>query len=107
MSELNERKSILRELPFYGANSTEVNNDHSNIHTKMKELNKLSSLYDMESYNLNPSNFSNINPDQILLNHQIRTFYYSSNSFEELLNSLSEENVISSLSIFHNNVRIT
>ena len=77
MSELNERKSLLRELPFYGANSIEVNNDHSNIHTKMKELNKLSSLYDMESYNLNPSNFSSINPDQMLLNHQIRTFYYS------------------------------
>ena len=53
MSELNERKSLVRELPFYGANSIEVNNDHSNIHTKMKELNKLSSLYDMESYNLN------------------------------------------------------
>ena len=54
MSELNEHKSLVRELPFYGANSIEVNNDHSNIHTKMKELNKwLSSLYDMESYNLN------------------------------------------------------
>ena len=105
MSELNERKSLLRELPFYGANSIEVNNDHSNIHTKMKELNKLSSLYDMESYNLNPSNFSSINPDQMLLNHQIHTFYYSSNRFKQLQNSLSEENVKSSLSIFHNNVR--
>ena len=73
MSELNERKSLLRELPFYGANSIEVNNGHSNIHTKMKELNKLSSLYDMESYNLNPSNFSSINPEQMLLNHQICT----------------------------------
>ena len=41
----------------------------------------------------------------MLLNHQIRTFYYSSNSFEQLQNSLSEENVKSSLSIFHNNVR--
>ena len=89
MSELNERKSFLRELPFYGANSIEVNNDHFNIHTKTKELNKLSSLYDMESYNLNPSNFSSINPDQMLLNHQIRTFYYSSNSFKQLQNSLS------------------
>ena len=44
----------------------------------------------------------------MLLNHQIRTFYYSSNtsnSFEQLQNSLFEENVKSSLSIFHDNVR--
>ena len=44
MSELNERKSLLRELPFYGTNFIEFNNGPSGIHTKMKELNRLSSF---------------------------------------------------------------
>ena len=41
----------------------------------------------------------------MLSNHQIRTFYHSSNSFKQLQNSWTKLNKMSGLSIFHNNVR--
>ena len=56
MTDANERKLFLREvreLPFYGTHYIELNNTPSDIHSTMKNLNALSSIHDMELYNLN------------------------------------------------------
>jgi hypothetical protein len=60
---------------------------------------------DMELYNLNQTNFSDIDPDQFLSKHQIRTFYHSSSTFKQLRNSWTKSNVTSIVSFFHNNIR--
>ena len=62
-------------------------------------------MHDMELYNLNQTNFSDIDPDQFLSKHQIRTFYHSSSTFKQLRNSWTKSNVTSIVSFFHNNIR--
>lgn len=83
MSEAKESKLLLRELPFYGTNFIELNNISSGNLIQIRQLNKLSSIYDIDLLNLNSSQFSDINPDQILSKQQIRTNYFSSNTFKQ------------------------
>lgn len=82
MSEAKESKLLLRELPLYGTNFIELNISSGNL-IQIRQLNKLSSIYDIDLLNLNSSQFSDINPDQILSKQQIRTNYFSSNTFKQ------------------------
>jgi len=72
--------------------------------TKSKRnLERLSGLYDLASFNLNiRANCNNDYPD---LPTYIRSRYYSLHSFEVMENNLTKYDIKHSFSIFHNNIR--
>lgn len=95
---------LSRELPFFGidiARDKQLNcRPVNNLPTK-SDLEKLTSIYDLDLFSLNTN--TNINPDYNLPYSQIRGNYYSPHSFSKL----KDTNVISELclSFLHNNLR--
>ena len=72
--------------------------------TTRNHLNKLTSLYDLSLFHLD-SNFNvNINPLVNLCNLPIHSRYFSPHSFVQTISKISQNVLLSSFSIFHNNV---
>ena len=97
-----ENRHFFQEMPFYGVNlaesSYEVGNNLNCLPTK-KQLNRLTSLYDLDIFSLNASdNNSAFDPSQL-----VRCKYYSPHNFDKLKNQPAINN--SKFSILHNNVR--
>ena len=96
-----ETKLLFRELPFHGTNTyDQFNKSLVNGLPTNKYLNKLSSIYDLDLFNLNMN--PNINPDYNASNRQIRSQYYSPYSFGQFKNKLSKH--IIDFSMLHNNI---
>ena len=103
-------KTSFRELPYRGVSSIlsvhgQFNNSlPKNSLTTRKQLDNLPSLYDCDLFSLNLNTNLNVDPDQNILNNQVRCKYYSPISFYKekvSLNNLSSTEC--SFSIFHNN----
>lgn len=96
---------ISDELPYYGQDIIlshgQFNNSLSYHLPTRNCLEGLSSIYDLDLFNLNTHN-PNIDPDCNLLCNQIRCNYYSPYKFAEFTKKLESKNC---LSIFHNNIR--
>jgi hypothetical protein len=100
----SQNKSLLCELPFYGTDCVrdiQINSCTSNVLPTKKDLDNLSSIYDLDLFSLNTNN--NINPDANLPFTQIRSNYYSPHSFSKL--KASKDIPEASLSFLHNNLR--
>ena len=67
-------------------------------------LNKLTSLYDLSLFNFDSNLDVNINPLVNLSNLQIRSRYFSPHSFVQTISKFPHNVLLSSFSIFHNNV---
>ena len=100
-------KCTLRELPYFSYRGDlaslhgRFNNSLSSTKPTKRNLEKLTSLYDLDLFSLNNDNVSN--PEELF--PYIRSKYYSPHSFEELKNSLQNKEIEQSFSIFHNNIR--
>ena len=103
-----ETKLLFRELPYNGFNFTDFHGQFNNslitsLPTK-KYLERLTSLHDLNLFNLNTD--SNVNPDRNLNIQPIQCKYYSphsfSQSFREQSSAISND---SYFSLLHNNVR--
>ena len=68
-----------------------------------KELEKLTSLYDLDLFSLNTTLDYNLNPVDYSSN-RITSRYFSPHSFKEMKTKLSKDEATSSFSVFHNNV---
>lgn len=100
-TEIHTNRSILAQLPFHGVYSDDAFNDNSACSERY--LNKLTSLYDLDVFNLNIRTDADINPDRNFMRNHIKCKYYSPESFtkiEKVLHGSSD----SRFSFFHNNV---
>ena len=68
-----------------------------------KELEKLTSLYDLDLFSLNTTVDYNLSPAEYSSN-TITSRYFSPHSFKEMKTKLSKDETISSFSVFHNNI---
>ena len=103
VEETTLNKVLLRELPYHGINHIQFhgqfnNSLQSSLPTK-KYLERLTSIHDLDLFNLNISD-NNSEPEFCL--PMIRSKYYSPNSFSQLKNKSA---ITNSFSLFHNNVR--
>jgi len=104
---VNENKTYLKILPYYGHNIVSVHGQFNNIlitdqclPTK-KSLNRLHSLYDFDLFNLNTRQNENITDYSNVLSAN----YYSPNSFKKMLDRNSLVNLKDSFSLLHTNIR--
>ena len=67
-------------------------------------LNKLTSLYDLGLLNLDSNLDVNIHPLVNLSNLQFRSQYFSPHNFVQTISNISQNVLLSSFSIFHNNI---
>ena len=98
--EVNVHKSNFGELPFYGIYTDVFVTSRPSTE---RQLNKLTSIYDLDVFNLNIRSNSNINPDQNVMNNHIHCKYYSPENFTKIKKGnhrLSNNH----FSLFHNNV---
>ena len=81
-----QNRHLFQEMPFYGVNFIQSSNlfdNNSNLSTK-KQLDCLTSLYDLDLFNLNaPDDNSAFNQLQFI----VRCKYYSPHSFDQLKNN--------------------
>ena len=102
-------RSTLKILPYYSYSGclTEIhgqfNSSLSPTCKTKKELEKLTSLYDLDLFSLNTALDNNLNPVDYSAN-KITSRYFSPHSFKEMKTKLSKDEATSSFSVFHNNV---
>ena len=102
-------RSTLKVLPYYSCSGNlaeihgQFNNSVSTTCKTKKELDKLTSLYDLDLFSLNTTLDHNLNPADYSSN-RITSRYFSLHSFKEMKTKLSKDETISSFSLFHNNV---
>ena len=81
-------KAMFHELPYNGVNIVashrQFNNSLSPIHIAKNYLDKLTSIYDLDLFNLNTNPNSDINPDHNIISNHIHSRYYSPDSFLKL-----------------------
>lgn len=103
-------KSLLKELPYFNFRGnlalyhSQFNNLLSSELPTKRNLEKLSSLYDLDLFSLNTTLDNNFNVNNNLLNQRIQSRYFSPHSFKQLSSTFTKHQVESSLSIFHNNI---
>ena len=102
----NTIRPLFRELPHFGVNHfVPLHGQFNNLNTTFlptkKYLEKLSSIHDLDLFSLNTA--SNINPDQNLVDINVRSRYFSPYSFYAVKNSFHDTNDL--FSLFHLNVR--
>ena len=105
---MNSAQCLFRELPYNGFNFIDFhgqfnNSLRTNLPTK-KYLERLTSLHDLNLFNLNID--SNANPDRNLNIQPIQCKYYSPHSFSQSFKKQSPAlSNNSQFSFLHNNVR--
>jgi len=75
----------------------------STTYKTKKELEMLTSLYDLDLFSLNTTVDYHLSPAEYSSN-TITSQYFSPYSFKEMKAKLSKDETISSFSVFHNNV---
>ena len=109
-TEEKARKLLLQELPYFNFRGNlalchgQLNTSISTPCQSRRNLDKLTSLYDLDIFSLNIYFDVNLNADQNLFNQRIQSRYFSPHSFKMFKEKLSENEIQSSLSIFHNNI---
>ena len=101
-------KSLFRELPYYGFNFLSYHGQFNNLLLDnlptRRNLEKLTSIYDLDLFSLNTD--SDINPDLNLAKPKLRSLYYSPHSFNKLKSNLFEPGRRDgNFSLLHNNIR--
>ena len=102
-------KFTLKILPYYSYSGClaqihgQFNSSVSTTCKSKKELEKLTSLYDLDLFSLNTTLDYNLNPVDYSSN-KITSRYFSPHSFKEMKTKLSKDEATSSFSVFHNNV---
>ena len=94
-------KSLLKHLSSHGQFNNSLN---SELSTK-RGLDKLHSLYDLDLFNLNMALDSNQTDNDALMSQCIRSRYFFPHSLKQFTDNLTQDQIESSLSIFHNNIR--
>ena len=99
-SEIYDNRSTLAQLPFYGVYSDDIFTDCC---TSERYLNKLTSLYDLDVYDVSIGSDVDINPDRNAMDNHIKCKYYSPESFTKIENETcgSNESFFSSFIIMH------
>ena len=104
-------KSLLKDLSYFNFRGNLVlahgqfnNSLKSELSTK-RDLDKLHSLYDLDLFNLNTAFDTNQTDNDALMSQCIRSRYFSPHSLKQFTNNLRQDQIESSLSIFHNNIR--
>ena len=104
-------KSLLKDLPYFNFRGNLVlahgqfnNSLNSELPTK-QDLDKLHSLYDLDLFNLNMAFDSNQTDNDALMSQCIRSRYFFPHSLKQFTDNLTQDQIESSLSIFHNNIR--
>jgi hypothetical protein len=107
-AEERVRESLLCELPYFnyrGDLASYLGQNACNNQIKSKRnLDKLTSLYDLDLFSLNTNLDNNLNSNEYAINRPILSQYFSPHSFRRMKNGLNDQEVNSSFSIFHNNV---
>ena len=108
-STVKSIRSTLKILPYYSYSGClseihgQFNSSLSTTCKTKKELEKLTSLYDLDLFSLNTALDNNLNPVDYSEN-KITSRYFSPHSFKEMKTKLSKDEATSSFSVFHNNV---
>ena len=92
------------KAPLVLAHGQFNNSLNSELPTK-RDLDKLHSLYDLDLFNLNMAFDTNQTDNDALMSQYIRSQYFSPHSLEQFTNNLTQDQIESSLSIFHNDIR--
>ena len=102
-------RSTLKILPYFSCSGClaeihgQFNSSVLTTYKTKKELEKLTSLYDLDLFSLNTTVDYNLSPAEYSSN-TITSRYFSPHSFKEMKTKLSKDETISSFSVFHNNV---
>ena len=105
-------RSTLKVLPYYSCSGNlaeiygQFNNSVSTTCKTKKELDKLTSLYDLDLFSLNTTLDHNLNPADFSSNRIISRYFSPPppHSFKETKTKLSKDETISNFSVFQNNV---
>ena len=105
-------KSLLKDLPYFNFRGNLVlahgqfnNSLNSELPTK-RDLDKLHSLYDLDLFNLNMAFDTNQSTNDAIISQCNIGRYFSPHSLKQFTNDLMQDQTESSLSVFHNNIRI-
>ena len=102
-------RSTLKVLPCYSCSGYlaeihgQFNNSVSTTCKTEKELDKLTSLYDLDLFSLNTTLDRNLSPVDYS-STRVSSRYFSPNSFKKMKTKLSKDETISGFSVFYNNV---
>ena len=102
-------RSTLKILPYFTCSGClaeihgQFNSSVLTTYKTKKELEKLTSLYDLDLFSLNTTVDYNLSSAEYSSN-TITSRYFSPHSFKEMKTKLSKDETISSFSVFHNNV---
>ena len=102
-------KLLLKELPYFNFRGClalchgQFNSSISDTVQPRRNLDKLTSLYDLGIFNLNTVLDVNLSTDCNLPNQRIQSSYFSPYSFNMFKKNLSKGLVDSTFSVFHNN----
>ena len=108
-SAVRSIRSTLKILPYFSCSGClaeihgQFNSSVLTTYKTKKELEKLTSLYDLDLFSLNTTVDYNLSPAEYSSN-TITSRYFSPHSFKEMKTKLSKDETISSFSVFHNNV---
>ena len=107
-------KSFLKDLPYFDFRGNLVlahgqfNNSLNIELPTRRDLDKLHSLFDLDLFNLNMAFDTNMMMTMLYwaISQCIRSWYFFPHGlFSSLINNLTKDQIESSLSIFHNNIR--
>ena len=99
-TEIHNNRLSLAQLPFYGVSIDDIFTDCC---TSERYLNKLTTLYDLDVFDINVASDADINPDRNVMNNHIKCKYHSPERFTIIEKESSGPNDIH-FSFFHNNV---
>lgn len=103
------RRSLLKELPYFSCGGDlsiihgQFNNSFVTLCKTRRNLDKLSSIYDLDLSNLNARIDYNLSP--LGQSHmRIHSRYFSPHSLRDMKTKQLEDDIETTFSIFHNNV---
>ena len=103
------RRSLLKELPYFSCGGDlcmihgQSNNSFVTLCKTRRNLDKLSSIYDLDLFNLNTCIDYNLSP--LGQSHmQIHSWYFSPHSFRDMKTKQLKDDIETTFSVFHNNV---
>lgn len=109
-NEERASKLLLKELPYFNFTGClelchgQFNSSISDTVQPRRNLDKLTSLYDLGIFNLNTVLDVNLSTDCNLPNQRIQSRYFSPHSFNMFKKNLSKGVIDSTFSVFHNNI---
>ena len=103
-------KLLLKELPYFNFRGClalchgQFNSSIPVAVQPRRNLDKLTSLYDLGIFNFNTDLDFNLSTDRNLPNQRIQSRYFTPHSFNMFKENLPKERVDSTFSVFHNNI---